>query len=264
MTAVIFEAQGPIAHIRLNRPEALNAFNRAMFQELNAAVDRFRDDASLKVAVISGEGKRAFSAGVDLKAMKDSLGGHFKDSDYEIPFAEPGYLDKPVVAAIRGWCVGEGMHLALACDFRVCASDAIFSVPEVAVGMPLIRLSSQCVRALGLPAAVELCFLGEKKDAGWALTHQLVHRVSLPGDELSEALRIARRLCDMSAPALQLTKKTLYKSLDLSYGEVYKFGIPLRQEVFRTGDAGRAVGAFVEARSAAGSAMMANSSVVDR
>lgn len=249
MTAVTFEVIGAIAHIKLNRPEALNAFNKEMFQELNAAVDRFRNDAALKVAVISGEGKRAFSAGVDLKAMGASLNGEFHDGDYEIPFAEPGYLDKPVVASIRGWCVGEGMHLALACDFRVCASDAIFSVPEVAVGMPLIRLSSQCVRAMGLPAAIELCFLGEKKDAGWALKHQLVHRVSLPGDELREAMRIAMRLCDMSAPALQLTKKTLYKSLDHSYGEVYKFGIPLRQEVFRTGDASRAVAAFVDTRS---------------
>ncbi|WP_028601188.1 enoyl-CoA hydratase/isomerase family protein [Ottowia thiooxydans] len=262
MSAVIFEIEGSIAHIRLNRPEALNSFNLAMFQELNAAIDQFRNDKSLKVAVISGEGKRAFSAGVDLKAMKNSLAGEFHDSDYEIPFAEPGYLDKPVVAAIRGWCVGEGMHLALACDFRVCASDAIFSVPEVAVGMPLIRLSSQCVRALGLPAAVELCFLGEKKDAAWALAHQLVHRVSLPGEELGEAMRIAKRLCDMSAPALQLTKKTLYKSLDHSYGDVYKFGIPLRQEVFRAGDAGRAVDAFVNTRSAADSAAAPNAKVV--
>ena len=255
MKTVIYERQGAIALIRLNRPEALNAFNKPMFDELNEAIERYRNDDAALVAVISGEGKRAFSAGVDLKTLKTSLGNaSFTDSEYEIPFAEPGYLDKPVVAAIRGWCVGEGMHLALACDIRVCASDAVFSVPEVAVGMPLIRLSSQCIRTVGLPAAIELCFLAEKKDATWALAHQLVHRVTLPGEEMAEALRIAQRMAGMSAAALRVTKQTMYKALDFSYSEVYKFGIPLRHEVFRAGDAGRAVDEFVDGRAASASA----------
>lgn len=246
MQAVLFDTDAGIARITLNRPEALNAFDPAMFDELNAAIDRFRGDPALKVAVVSGAGKRAFSAGVDLKNLSGALGeGALRDSEYEIRFAEPGYLDKPIIAAIRGWCVGEGVHVALACDMRVCASDAVFSVPEVAVGMPLIRLSSQCVRAIGLPAAIDLCFLGEKKDAAWALKHQLVHRVVLPGEELEAALQIAASLCRMSMPALRLTKQTMYKALDLAYREVYEFGLPLRKEIFSSGEVRRAIGSFV-------------------
>lgn len=238
MSTVTFEARGEIARITLNRPDRLNTFNGAMFSELNAAIDRFRDDDTLKVAILAGAGERAFSAGVDLKAMQADLAeGRTNKVPHMIHFVDQGYCNKPVIAAIRGYCVGEGVHAVLACDFRVCSSDAIFYVPEVAVGMALARLSWQCVRTIGLPAATELCLLCEKKDAEWALKHQLVHKVTEPGGEMAAAEKIAERLCTMSMPALQATKQTLNRAYEKTYQEMLEFGLPLRAQVLAAGDA---------------------------
>lgn len=238
MTTVKYETDGPIARITLNRPEALNAFNAAMFVDLDDAVERFRLDDSLRVAIVSGEGRRAFSAGIDLKEVTKKLNPDGPPLPPQlIRIATPGYLDKPVVAAIRGFCVGEGLHLALSCDFRVCASDAVFAAPEVAYGIPMIRMSTQAVHTIGLPAALELCFLGQKRDAAWALRCQLVHEVTLPGEELAAAERIARRLCEVSFPALRLTKRMAWRALAASYEEVYAEGLALRDQVLATGEA---------------------------
>jgi enoyl-CoA hydratase/carnithine racemase len=252
MTTVIYEVRGQIVHIRLDRPKALNAFDTAMFADYNAAIERFRDDDGVRVAIVSGNGSRAFSAGVDLKDIGRSLGEDGPRAPKMIDMASPGYLDKPIIAAIRGYCIGEGLHVALACDFRVCSSDSIFWVPEVAVGMPLIRLTSQAVNTIGLPAALELCCLAEKKDAAWALHQRLVHRVVLPGEELAEAERIAARLCQVSFAALRVTKQTAWKALEASYEDVFRFGMTLREAALATGDAKAAATSFTGERLSSG------------
>jgi enoyl-CoA hydratase/carnithine racemase len=243
---LVYEARDGIAWIRLNRPEALNAINPEMLDALNEAIDRYRDDPGLKAAVISGEGGRAFSAGVDLKAYSARLaaGQSSQQTMNIIRFADPGYCSKPVVAAIRGWCVGMGLHLALACDFRVCADDAVFLLPETSLGISLTRLSWQCVRTMGLPAALELGLLAEKKNADWALARQLVHRVAPAGQELAEAERIARRLCEVSLPAVQATRTTMYQAFDLTYPENYEFSMGLRNAVLDQGQDRESADAF--------------------
>jgi len=240
MTAVIFETQGPIAHIRLNRPDALNAFTREMFDELAAARDRLAADPLLKVGIISGAGTRAFSAGIDLKSYSADLeaGGDRKTPHpLQIEMARgPEFSPKPLIAAIRGYCIGEGMHLALGCDFRVCASDAVFSLPEVALGMAQTWLSWQCVRVMGLTAATELCLLAEKKDAAWAREHRLVTEMTLPGHEMAAAERIAQRLCSMSWPAVLASRHTLYRAWDMDYAQMWEYSRPLREAVLDSGD----------------------------
>lgn len=235
--ALVYEARDQVAWIRLNRPEAMNAINPEMLDALNDAIDRYRDDPALKAAVISGEGTRAFSAGVDLKAYaaRVAAGESSQQTMNIIRFADPGYCTKPVIAAVRGWCVGMGLHLALACDFRVCADDAQFFTPETALGISLTRLSWQLVRTMGLPSALEFGLLAEKKDAQWALAHNLVHRVAPAGEELAEAEKIARRLCEVSLPAVEATRITMHKAFDLTYAENYEFSMALRNAVLDHG-----------------------------
>jgi enoyl-CoA hydratase/carnithine racemase len=208
-----------------------------MLEALNDAIDRYRGDATLKAAVISGEGDRAFSAGVDLKSYSERVaaGQSSQQTMNIIRFADPDYCPKPVVAAIRGWCVGMGLHLALACDFRVCAEDAKFFTPETGLGISLTRLSWQLVRTMGLPSALEFGLLAEKKDAQWALAHRLVHRVAPVGSELAEAETIARRLCEVNLPAVEATRTTMYKAFDLTYAENYEFSMGLRNAVLEQG-----------------------------
>lgn len=253
MNEVKYDTCGAVAHIKLNRPDALNAFTRRMFDEVTAARDRFVQDPDLKVAIISGEGRRAFSAGIDLKAYSADLeGGGSRRIPHpiQVDMAKgPEFCEKPLIAAIRGYCFGEGMHLALACDFRVCASDSVFALPEVAFGMAQTWLSWQCVRTMGMPAAAELCLLAERKDAAWALAHHLVHQVTLPGEEMTAAERIAERLCNLSYPAVLATKRTLYRAFDLDYGQMLEYSMPLRARVLDMGDDRTLTRAFATKRS---------------
>ena len=250
MSEIEFETRGAVAWIKLNRPEVINAFNAELLNGLNAAIDRYRDDDTLKVAVIHGAGERGFSAGVDLKAYAASLseGRTSQEQMNIIRFADPEYCGKPVVAAIHGWCVGMGLHLALACDIRVCASDARFALPEVSIGISVTRLSWQCVHVMGLPAALELGLLAEKKDAQWALSNRLVHRVVPVGEELAEAGRLAQRLSQMDAQAVRVSRQTMYKSLEMNYAQMLKYSLPLRNAVLEGGQDREAVEAFAHRR----------------
>ncbi len=240
MEVVTFEKQGSVALIRLNRPDSLNAFTRDVFDQLALARDRLAQDDELKVGILAGAGTRAFSAGIDLKSYSADLeaGGSRKiPHPLQVEMARgPRFSPKPLIAAIRGYCIGEGMHLALACDFRVCASDAVFALPEVALGMAQTWLSWQCVRVMGLPAATELCLLAEKKDATWARENRLVTQVTLPGEELAAARRIADRLCAMSWPAVMASRETLYRAWDMEYDPFWEYAKPLRDGVLDSGD----------------------------
>jgi enoyl-CoA hydratase/carnithine racemase len=159
-----------------------------------------------------------------------------------LKFVEQGYCNKPLVAAIRGHCVGQGIAVALSCDLRVCASDAIFSAPEVAHGMAIGGLGALIVRAIGLPAATELCLLADKRDAAWALKWGMAHQVVLPGEEEAAAEKLALRLAGMDSAAMQVSKQSLQKSVDLSFQEVVEFAEPLRQEIERARQARKAAG----------------------
>lgn len=242
MSMIKYETSGAVTCITLNRPEALNAFNGAMLEEFNQAVARFRDDPLLKAAVITGEGKRSFSAGADVKAMSVEFAGKAATMRPTLALLRQDYCNKPLVAAIRGYCIGQGIALALRCDLRVCASDALFQVPEVAHGIPLGGLAAQIVKAVGPPAATELCLLGEKKDASWALAHGLAHRVTVPGEELALAMQLAEKLGAMDSASMQLSKQALDRAVDLSFDEVVAFVEPLRKQVLAAGKAAQGLG----------------------
>ena len=223
MNCIKFEKNGKIACIRLNRPDVLNAFNVPMLNEFNAAIDEFRNSDKLHVAIICGEGGRSFSTGRDLKdktAPRPGLG-----------ISDAEYCDKPMIAAIRGYCIGQGLGVAVSCDMRVASSDAVFSLPEVPHGMVLTGLGALVVRTIGLQAALEFSLMGEKKDAAWALKTGLVHKVVEPGSELAAAETMAQRLAGMDLDAMRASKRALYKSAEASYKELLAFAEPLRQQV---------------------------------
>lgn len=246
MRDVAFKTDGEVAIISLQRPAVLNALRTASFDQLNEAIDRFREDPQLKAAVVHGVG-RSFCAGMDLKAYAAQSTSERQDTLNLIRAADPTYCDKPIVAAIHGHCVGAGVHLALACDFRVCDETASFALPEVSIGISLTRLSWQCVRTMGLPAAMELCMLAQPVDAAWALRHQLVHRVTPAGQALGQAHELAQRLAAMHPGALQVTKATLHRAADLTYREMFEYSLPLRNAVLA--DADRASGSPPRTRS---------------
>jgi len=184
---VSYTAEGAVARITLNRPDRLNRLDSALVAGLEAAWRRFMATAEHRVALLSGAGDRAFTAGADLSAVPHDL--------YR---AIPGIgvpVDKPVVAAVRGFCVGGGMVLTTMADILIAADDARFSYPEVRIGFSGGLIASLAAR-IPHKVAMELLLLGETIDARRAYevgyANAVVPAESLDATALDWATRIAR------------------------------------------------------------------------
>jgi E-phenylitaconyl-CoA hydratase len=205
---VRFETSGAIARITIDRPEKLNAMDREIYAELDAAFVRLDEDETLAVAILTGEGDRAFSAGADLKGM------HGPDAAPKGwgPWRTDGWSfgrtpRKPLIAAINGYALAGGLELALTCDIRIATPNAQFGAPEVKWallhGLGATRLPS----AIGSSDAMLMLLTGEFIDAAEALRIGLVSRVVQPADLLPTAQAIAEQIASNSAVAVQMTKE---------------------------------------------------------
>jgi enoyl-CoA hydratase len=208
--AIVYETQASIATISLNRPRVLNAINRQMIQELGQALDAAQADPAVRAVILRGNG-RAFCAGFDLKEEAgDAAAGpaewlpRFK-ADWDI-FLKIWRLDKPVVAAVQGYCLAGAMELLLACDLAVAAEGTQLGFPEIRHGAgPGIGL---LVYAIGsLKTAKELLLLGESIEAADAQRIGLINRV-VPADQLDASTQdLARRLALIPETAMAVTKR---------------------------------------------------------
>ncbi|OGO53219.1 MAG: hypothetical protein A2148_01760 [Chloroflexi bacterium RBG_16_68_14] len=252
MPAVLYEKRDRIAFITLNRPEALNAFNREMHQQLREAWLDFREDDNLWVAVVTGAGERAFSAGADVKEMGQRREEQSRRSFWETWFGEDlqSGLEvwKPTIAAINGYCLGEGLTLVLACDFRIASERASFGFPEVNLGIATIVGAIRAPQVVGLGNALELLLVGDRVDAQRAYDMSLVQRV-VPHDSVrAEAEALAQRLCRNGPLAVRCTKEVAYRSLQLPFRDAVRMGESLRRLVAASEDAREGPQAFREKR----------------
>ena len=233
---VTYERSGEIARITLARGGARNAMNRGMYAATNAAFRRFHEDSEANVAIFSSNDADAFCAGVDLKDVHHALtveGLTLADlaPQYSIFFEEPGALRKPVIAAINGHCVGEGLVMAMFCDIRVAADDALFSLPEAKVGVPAINGTIRAVQIAGHGAAMELLLTGESRDASWAKTAGLVNTV-VPACDLSDTVeRLAEAIAGNSAAAIRIMRELGERALEESFVDLVSYGLELRSEL---------------------------------
>jgi enoyl-CoA hydratase/carnithine racemase len=183
--AVTYAGDGPVARITINRAERLNRLDAGIVDGLEAAWRRFMAEDAHRVALLGGAGERAFSAGADLRAVPHDLWRGI-----------PGVgvaVDKPVVAAVRGWCVGGGMVLTTMADIVVAGADAQFSYPEVKVGFSGGLIATLAAR-IPHKIAMELLLLGEAVDARRAYEVGYVNRVVAAEEVDAVALDIARRI----------------------------------------------------------------------
>jgi E-phenylitaconyl-CoA hydratase len=256
--AVRYEPSGRVALITLDRPEALNTFDRAMHIELHDAWCAFRDDPELSVAIVTGAGDRAFSAGADVRswgAPQDETrphphgpGRHMWETRFD--FDLQGGLDvwKPTIAAVNGYCIGEGLTLALACDLRIASERATFQFPEVQIGVPTIAGAIRAPRVVGLGGALELLLVGDRVDAGRAYDMGLVNRV-VPHEQLmAEASRWAERLAHNAPQAMAATKEVAVRSQAISFDDALRMGEAMRRLAGSTEDSREGVRAFREKR----------------
>ncbi len=249
---VLYEKRDHVAYVTLNRPEVLNAFNRAMHQALRQVWMDFREDDDAWVALITGAGDRAFSAGQDVKEVGErraqSAQRSFWDTWFGSDLQEGLEVWKPIVAAINGYCLGEGMTFILSCDFRIASERASFGFPEVTLGMPTIVGAVRAPRVVGLGNALELLLTGDRIDARRALEMGLVHRV-VPHDRVqAEAESLAQRLCRNGPLAVRCTKEVAVRSLDMPFAEAVRMGEALRRLALQSEDAVEGIQAYLEKR----------------
>src|SRR6202049_3658319 len=174
---IIVETRGRVGLIRLNRPQALNALNRALMNELGQAIAAFEADANVGCIVITGS-EKAFAAGADIKEMADksymdAFMGNFAATWDRVPRAR-----KPGIAAVAGFALGGGCELAMQCDFIIAADNARFGQPEIKLGViPGIGGTQRLPRAVGKAKAMDLILTGRMMDAAEAERARLVARV---------------------------------------------------------------------------------------
>ena len=245
---VCYEVVDRIAFITLDRPERLNAFDGAMYDGVNEALDRFDADDSAWVAIIQASSDRAFTAGADVKALdKAAKGGSFTALG-GLKLDTEMVTDKPIIAAVHGHCVGEGVNLALACDMIFADSSARFTISEVRIGTNPVDIPLKLARRL--PYALAFSFLtpGDGKDAAWMQTAGLAE-VSAPGQARKDAEAFARRIVNECGPlAVRAQKATLWQA---SFGEAQEarmLGEERRAIIRRSADYAEGRSAFLEKR----------------
>lgn len=225
----ILEIDNAKATVTMNRPERLNAFDIEMWQGLREAAKAIEVEPDLRVVILTGAG-RAFCAGLDIKdapthdGIRTGLGFHgsFEAVKYVRGiFSMYQYLPLPVIAAINGVCIGAGMEIALACDIRLAADTAVFSIPEVVLGIiPDCGGTQRLPRIVGPGKARELIFTGSKIDAAEALRIGLVDHIYPPDQLMGEAVRLAEQIASQSPAAVQAAKRALNMAMstDLEAG----------------------------------------------
>ncbi len=243
---------GAIATIMMSRPEALNALNRKVLQELKDALAQVRANGAVRVVIITGEGN-AFIAGADIKEMQA-----LADDPAAIrEFTEFGQgvlrdietLPQPVIAAINGFALGGGLELALACDIRIASSDARLGLPEVGLGiMPGLGGTQRTPRLAGRGVASELIFTGDLISAEEAARMGLVNRVVAPTQLMQTARQMAERIASRAPIAVARAKAAILAAERLPLEEGLALEVDLASEVHATADRAEGMRAFVEKR----------------
>ena len=204
---------GPVTRITLGRPEVLNALHPPAHHELAEAFDAFAADETQWIAIITGEGKRAFCAGNDLK---------YRVSEGRQPMPLSGFgglclrfdLDKPVIAAVHGLALGGGFELALACDLIVADETAVFALSEVTVGLAALAGGLQRLpRQIGMKAASGIAFTGRRVPAEEALRLGLVNEVTPAGGSVAGALRWTEQILAAGPLAVRAAKQVMQRGL---------------------------------------------------
>jgi 2-(1,2-epoxy-1,2-dihydrophenyl)acetyl-CoA isomerase len=253
------ERRGPIAVLRMNKPEAVNAIGtHEDCDDLVAALESLQWDRSVSVGVLTGVG-RGFSAGGNLKAMKERTGiGPLDQPDSTRANYRRGVqritrafmdLEVPMVAAINGHAVGLGCDLACLCDVRIAAQSALFACSFIKVGIvPGDGGAWSLARVVGYPKAAELFFTGDRFDADAALKMGLVSKVVADEALMDSALELADRIAANPARALRLTKRLLREAQSLRMTEVLELSAAFQALAHETADHAEAVDAFLEKR----------------
>jgi enoyl-CoA hydratase len=247
---ILVEKKGRVGLITLNRPQALNALNDELINELNHALDAFEADDDVGAIVVTGS-EKAFAAGADIKEMQAKTYIDAYKSEFIASWERITRCRKPVIAAVSGFALGGGCELAMSCDMILAADTAKFGQPEIKLGiMPGAGGTQRLTRAVGKSKAMELCLTGRMMDAGEAERAGLVARVVPAADLMAEALKTAETIASMSLTAVMMTKDCINRAFETTLAEGVRYERRVFHAMFATHDQEEGMAAFTEKRKA--------------
>jgi enoyl-CoA hydratase len=231
---VLYTKKEHIAFITLNRPEQDNIINQQLAQQMEEICSRVNQDDDIYVVVITGAGDKAFCGGSEVNS--------------NVAAAVAG-IDRPVIAAINGDALGEGLELALSCDIRLASDRARFGLPQVASGdIPMNGGTQRLPRLIGKGKALELIFTAETIDAEKALEIGLVSKVVPQGDLAAEVEALAQNLVNKAPISLRFVKEAVNKGMDLTLEQGLRLEADLYLLLHTTSDRTEGIKAFLEKR----------------
>jgi enoyl-CoA hydratase len=236
LMTVRFDIDGPVAIVTIDRPEVRNAVDGPTAVALADAFRRFDADDHLAVAVLTGAGG-AFCAGADLKAVAGGTGNRVRNEGDGPMGPSRMLLDKPVIAAVEGHAVAGGLELAVWCDLRVAASDAVFGVYCRRWGVPLIDGGTiRLPRLIGHSRAMDLILTGRGVSGDEAVAMGLVNRLTEPGGALAAAVALAKELAELPQGCLRSDRRSAHEQWGLSLDDALARETELGLEVIRSGE----------------------------
>jgi enoyl-CoA hydratase len=245
---IIVERRGRVGIVRLNRPQALNALNATLRNELLGAVEAFDADADVGCILLTGS-EKAFAAGADIKEMADQSYIDISRADYTADYERLARVRKPLIAAVAGFALGGGCELAMMCDLIIAADNAKFGQPEIKLGViPGIGGTQRLTRAVGKAKAMDLILTGRMMDAAEAERSGLVARVVPAARLMEEAIKVAETIAAMSQPSLLAAKEAVNRSFETSLAEGVRFERRVFHALFATKDRKEGMAAFIEKR----------------
>ncbi|GAO54589.1 MULTISPECIES: enoyl-CoA hydratase-related protein [unclassified Novosphingobium] len=248
---ILVEQKGAVTLITLNRPQALNALNSQVLEDLIGAFAAFEADPAQRCAVLTGSGEKAFAAGADIKEMAEKPAVDFYNQDFFARWTSHlvKTTRKPWIAAVNGFALGGGCELAMMADFIIAADTAKFGQPEIKLGVaPGMGGSQRLTRAVGKAKAMEMCLTGRMMGAEEAERSGLVARIVPLADLLADALKTAETIAAMPPVAAIANKEMVNAAFETTLDQGLLHERRLFQILTATEDKAEGMAAFIEKR----------------
>lgn len=247
-TTILTEIRGRVGLVTLNRPEAMNALNSTILNELMDALGSFDTDDSVGAMVVAGK-EKVFAAGADIKEMAEASEEQMRRSPFIGLFYRIRLIKKPVIAAVSGWALGGGFELAMSCDMIVASERARFGQPEITIGViPGAGGTQRLTLAVGKAIAMEMVLNNRTLSAAEAAQFGLVNRVETVENYLDAALSLAEQIAGQAPMAVRAGKEAINAAFEGSLTEGLAVEKELFYNLFSTEDQKEGMAAFLDKR----------------